>query len=384
MLFGCCGATVFFSRGARVLGLSLGHCGEPFVYDCTAETREADAGDSDEIVAFAFSPSGTYLAVSADNKQLILFRTRPWQCLSVRYAVRRSTSLAITAGEDQILLADKSGDVYSFSIQDPQRPGQLQLGHLSMLLAVVVSPEDRFVITADRDEKIRVSLLEQPYTIEAFCLGHHEFVSELCIPPNHPQLLLSGSGDGTIRLWEYQSGMELDCFKMSEIQASGCQKARCAVVRIVHCKQGDNFAVLCDDFSSVHIFKLDVVAQKLNHLHTITVRQRAWDIAFDDISGLWILDGEMVVVYQPQDGHWQHIPEHPDQQKMEEAIHANWEELQGSATANSYSSLYKVTVDNIAQYQSKKKLRVHQRQKKRTMEIGQMDGHSKRAKGCEG
>ncbi|XP_062906255.1 tRNA (guanine-N(7)-)-methyltransferase non-catalytic subunit wdr4 isoform X2 [Mobula hypostoma] len=353
MLFGCCGAALFFSRGARVLGLSLGHCGEPFVYDCTAETREADAGDSDEIVAFAFSPSGTYLAVSADNKQLILFRTRPWQCLSVRYAVRRSTSLAITAGEDQILLADKSGDVYSFSIQDPQSPGQLQLGHLSMLLAVVVSPEDRFVITADRDEKIRVSLLEQPYTIEAFCLGHREFVSELCIPPNYPQLLLSGSGDGTIRLWEYQSGMELDCFKMSEIQASGCQKARCAVVRIVHCKQGDNFAVLCDDFLGKD--NLSIKKEKL--MIGYSCRQSK----------------ELSCTTE-------HIPEHPDQQKMEEAIHANWEELRGSATANSYSSLYKMTVDNVAQYQLKKELRVHQRQNKRTMETGQMDGHSKRAR----
>lgn len=57
--------------------------------------------------------------------------------LYYRHAVRRSTSLAITEAEDQILLADKSGDVYSFSIVDPQKPGQLQLGHLSMLLAVV-------------------------------------------------------------------------------------------------------------------------------------------------------------------------------------------------------------------------------------------------------
>ncbi|XP_051869836.1 tRNA (guanine-N(7)-)-methyltransferase non-catalytic subunit wdr4 isoform X2 [Pristis pectinata] len=368
MLFGRCGAAVFLGRGARVLGLDLGGGGE------------AEAGGSDEVVAFAFSPSGTYLAVTADNKQLILFRTRPWECLSVRNAVRRSTSLAITVAEDQVLLADKSGDVYSFSIHDPQRPGQLQLGHLSMLLAVAVSPDDRFVITADRDEKIRVTLLEQPYTIEAFCLGHSEFVSELCIPPNHPQLLLSGSGDGTVRLWEYQSGMELDCFKMTDLQASGCQKVRCAVVRIVHCRWGDYFAVLCDGLSSVHIFELDVSTQKMNHRQTITVKQRAWDIAFDDSMGLWILDGEMVVMYQPQEGHWQNIPEHPDQRKIEEAIRAKWEELQDSATGNSYNGLYKMTGDNMAQYQSKKELRIQQRQNKRTLETGQMSGRSKRTR----
>lgn len=39
--------------------------------------------------------------------------------------------------EDQLLVADKSGDVYSFSVVDPQKEGQLKMGHLSMLLAIV-------------------------------------------------------------------------------------------------------------------------------------------------------------------------------------------------------------------------------------------------------
>lgn len=37
-----------------------------------------------------------------------------------------------------------------------------------------MSPDDLFVLTADRDEKIRVSWAAAPHNIEAFCLGHTE------------------------------------------------------------------------------------------------------------------------------------------------------------------------------------------------------------------
>lgn len=37
-----------------------------------------------------------------------------------------------------------------------------------------VSPDDGFVLTADRDEKIRVSWASAPHSIESFCLGHTE------------------------------------------------------------------------------------------------------------------------------------------------------------------------------------------------------------------
>lgn len=58
-------------------------------------------------------------------------------CVCCRFVVRRSTSLQFSNAEDELLVADKSGDVYSFSVAEPQTDGELQMGHLSMLLAVV-------------------------------------------------------------------------------------------------------------------------------------------------------------------------------------------------------------------------------------------------------
>lgn len=37
-----------------------------------------------------------------------------------------------------------------------------------------LSPDDRYILTADRDEKIRVSLTKAPYNIVSYCLGHEE------------------------------------------------------------------------------------------------------------------------------------------------------------------------------------------------------------------
>lgn len=51
--------------------------------------------------------------------------------------MRRCTALTFTAKEDRVLVADKSGDVYSFSVLEPDGCGRLELGHLSMLLDVV-------------------------------------------------------------------------------------------------------------------------------------------------------------------------------------------------------------------------------------------------------
>lgn len=69
----------------------------------------------------------------------------------------------------------------------------------------------RFVITSDRDEKIRVTHYPRTEIIETYCMGHLEFVSSIeVITSNATQsLLLSLSGDKTLRLWNYVTGTEL-------------------------------------------------------------------------------------------------------------------------------------------------------------------------------
>ena len=104
--------------------------------------------------------------------------------------------------------SDKSGDVFRFSKYEVE--GKCILGHLSMLLDLKFSQDGNFIITCDRDEKIRVSHYPNAYNIHNYCLGHTDFVSCLEMPMEFSgKYLISGSGDSTIRIWDYLKGKEL-------------------------------------------------------------------------------------------------------------------------------------------------------------------------------
>lgn len=82
----------------------------------------------------------------------------------------------------------------------------LLLGHVSMLtdVASVTVGSRSYIITADRDEHIRISRsVPQAHIIEGFCQGHEEFVNRLCITKSNR--LISGGGDTHVYVWDWQS-----------------------------------------------------------------------------------------------------------------------------------------------------------------------------------
>jgi len=54
--------------------------------------------------------------------------------------------------------------------------GILLLGHASLLTAMALTQDENYIITADRDEHIRVSHYPDGHSIERFCLGHTKCV----------------------------------------------------------------------------------------------------------------------------------------------------------------------------------------------------------------
>lgn len=178
----------------------------------------------------------------------------------LRCMAKRPSSIALTANDTIILVADKFGDVYSLPLlpspedekavtpepkeeqkkfapsanvltvhsgrnrkaleeqlkqakkgptqakEAPKFKHELILGHVSMLTDVVSTTvgSRSYILTADRDEHIRISRgLPQAHVIEGFCQGHEGFVSRLCITKKG--YLVSGGGDPYLCVWDWLS-----------------------------------------------------------------------------------------------------------------------------------------------------------------------------------
>ena len=122
--------------------------------------------------------------------------------------------------DSDLILADKFGDIYSMpiaeevlsSINDEKAP---ILGHVSMLTDVNMvkdSEGKQYIITADRDEHIRISHYPQSYIVDKWLFGHEEFVSSICIPTWNDRLLFSAGGDHFVFSWDWKSGKLLHKF----------------------------------------------------------------------------------------------------------------------------------------------------------------------------
>ncbi|KAI9453036.1 WD40 repeat-like protein [Lactarius psammicola] len=174
----------------------------------------------------------SHLATAGDDKLLKIWAIDTLQLLSERELPKKPTQIAFTPSGHTIIVADKFGDVFSYpltplptttlasapsteaeALASHENPsgGTLILGHTSLLTAFLLAPDEKHIVTADRDEHIRASRFPQGYTIESFCLGHKRFVSAIHIPcdPTAHGTLVSGGGDPVLKVWNWRAGRRL-------------------------------------------------------------------------------------------------------------------------------------------------------------------------------
>ncbi|XP_017778030.1 PREDICTED: tRNA (guanine-N(7)-)-methyltransferase non-catalytic subunit wuho [Nicrophorus vespilloides] len=302
----------------------------------------------------SLSVNKEYILATTQNKQVVLFDAK-LQVIK-NFVLNRAASKVRLGSNNDILIADKTGDAFvcEFNKDTPA----LVLGHLSMLLDILI--EDKYIITCDRDEKIRVSHYPNCYNILSYCLGHKEFVTNIEI---FNGLLVSASGDGTVRFWDYKSGRQIgivncnDFIKDKNVIEQFCLKMDQDNVEVralpitdmqVH---GNYVAVSLLGLNYIQIYSAVWSEDSLDVKHLQNVNFDSQLVNFSLRDRLIILTSDKLLCYECKGDKYEF------QSDLNQFYDDN-KELITKSSKDDFSVYYKRKFDNVQEYLERKKLRL--------------------------
>lgn len=375
--------------GKHLAAYSIGsqeviQCSVPGLNDAASKSGDKDSNSS--IIAAEFDLSEEFFAACTDCKRLMIWTVEgDWKLYSTRSLPRRPTALAFTKCGNFVVIGDKAGDVHRFPVSLNSELSEseivnssLLLGHVSMLLDVKLCAGDRFIVTCDRDEKIRVSCYPNAYSVHNYCLGHTEYVTRLCYFADD-DLLASASGDGTVKLWNYQCGEildDVDCSMLIDYSntVSSDSHHRSTDIRCMtstHRLLAVSFNGCCD-LLLFSIVASDSSSWKLVFQHHLTLSAAIWDMAFLTQRHLLVLqdsENPAVVVCTLSVAEGSNISitsatDDDDVSSLVARMNSNTQLFRSAADVPSiFPVLHKARRDNMKEYVQKKRLRLAEKQK---------------------
>ncbi|GMP34646.1 hypothetical protein CsSME_00007429 [Camellia sinensis var. sinensis] len=142
----------------------------------------------DSITAICYGAKKGNLFVSVgDDKLDKIWNADSWRCICTVSSKKRVSVVAISNDGLFVCFADKFGVVWVMDL-DGLHENQASLSkkavpilahYCSIITSLKYSPDGRFIVRADRDFKIRVTVfpkkpLDRAHEIQSFCLGHTE------------------------------------------------------------------------------------------------------------------------------------------------------------------------------------------------------------------
>ncbi|QCD97608.1 tRNA (guanine-N(7)-)-methyltransferase non-catalytic subunit wdr4 [Vigna unguiculata] len=299
-----CSVAVAVGHHLRVFDLLAG----------SAVSLTDDSGASpfhtDNIRAIRFGAKGKLFVSAGDDKTVKVWSTQSWRCITSVSSEKRVSAVAISDDGTYVCFADKFGLVWIVDLDPPlhdKKPAPLLSHYCSIITSLEFSPDGRFILSADRDFKIRVTCfpknpLNGAHQIQSFCLGHTEFVSCLAFVQAQecPQgLLLSGSGDATVRLWNVESGALLDTCEVATkaglLESDGkAEDHDHAVTDLCTVLDGLLVAVAIQSLQGIILLSCNVSAKTLSVSKVVSIGGEAFVptcLASPSTGTLWMVTG---------------------------------------------------------------------------------------------
>ncbi|WOL03132.1 tRNA (guanine-N(7)-)-methyltransferase non-catalytic subunit TRM82 [Canna indica] len=284
--------------------------------NCSVSLVDDSGGPShsDAIRAIKFGANGRLFASAGDDKLVKIWATNPWHCIRTVSAEKRVSAVAISHNGHYVAFADKFGLVWLIGLEgdnakqsNNDKKAVMILGHYcSIITRLEFSPDDRFIASADRDFKIRVTVfpkqsLKGAHEIQSFCLGHTDFVS--CLAFAYPSgcangYLLSGSGDSTVRLWDFISGVLLATCevgaKVGSLEPNGTEDAQSPISDLCASSDGSIIAVALQYSNRVALLSCDFSNGNLSVAKVVTLEENYFPTSLGSSSlskCLWMVMG---------------------------------------------------------------------------------------------
>ncbi|CAG9795082.1 unnamed protein product [Diatraea saccharalis] len=367
----CIAANNFLLIVARDLHLDCYNHKEHSYFDISKKPEEND----DHICDITLSSDNKYLAIiTSVSKKLIIYDLPQMTEFKCFILPRSASKIRFSSDNANILVADKSGDVLIYDFIDGNSGTKL-LGHLSLLLDVLQTYNNKYIITCDRDEKIRVSCYPNTYNIQTYCLGHKEFVNHIEILPHNDKFLTSSSGDGTVICWDYENGklcytinayLDVDDNKLSEnfykiMDEEGVEISRLPIVHYTITKldkKSSLIASMIHSFNKILIYKLETNDNQFKHQKEEMLLLKRFPAAMVFIKGALLLydDVDYIVSIMSIINCNDKITFQIDKKitMFEDKIVT----FNSRLSLDAIKILYKRKFDNVQEYQERKKQRI--------------------------
>lgn len=181
-----------------------------------------DKSDGSSIISVASSKDGNLISAAYSNKWVCCWDSAGVLLGSI-LCNKRPTTLAYTTFQNSsgiklqvLLISDKSGEIWGTGIPEMKNIFRLAGHTASVITDMAIAPCDSYLVTADRDEKIRVSNFPQLASISTYCLGHTNVVTSVgFITLSEKFYLVSSGWDHMLCLWDYTNGILLSQLQLS-------------------------------------------------------------------------------------------------------------------------------------------------------------------------